>query len=406
VKATFSAACGLASALIASGCTFDSSQLRALGPDGGLGGATAGAGGQGGTGASVGGAVGNGGASVAGAGGGGAGGTGGQAATTTSMAPGTCVPDASVACACPTGQQGAQTCTSAGMFAACVCAAPTADAGRADGSDGATPPDAPSATGGSGGLTGTGGAGGIGATTGAGGIGGVGGTTSGGTSGGGSTGVDGSGGSGDAGVPDATGAQQDVPIGGTGGVSGTGGSMGVGTGGSSGAGGGPGAGGTTNVGGTMTGGSATGGTSTGGTGGSNSSNGGAGGQGATGGQGGATGGTGGSTTTAACSGVLRAGICWYLGPQGSSCQQACASHGQPASGAASHVGTAAQGGSLAECGVILGLLGITGTPSTTFGLEGLGCFMRSNGSLYWVSLANFSATASAANASLVCGCTK
>jgi hypothetical protein len=42
------AVCGLASALVASGCTFDSSQLRALGPDGGLGGATAGAGGQGG----------------------------------------------------------------------------------------------------------------------------------------------------------------------------------------------------------------------------------------------------------------------------------------------------------------------------------------------------------------------
>ena len=158
-----------------------------------------------------------------------------------------------------------------------------------------------------------------------------------------------------------------------------------------------GAGGSSSSGGT----SSTGGTSnSGGTGGSSSSNGGAG------GQGGATGGTGGSTTTAACSGVLRAGICWYLGPQGSSCQQACASHGQPASGAASHVGTAAQGGSLAECGVILGLLGITGTPSATFGLEGLGCFMRSNASLYWVSLANFSATASTANASLVCGCTK
>ena len=29
-----------------------------------------------------------------------------------------CVPDASVACACPTGQQGAQACNSAGTFAA------------------------------------------------------------------------------------------------------------------------------------------------------------------------------------------------------------------------------------------------------------------------------------------------
>ena len=153
--------------------------------------------------------------------------------------------------------------------------------------------------------------------------------------------------------------------------------------------------------------SSSGGTSsTGGAGGTSSIAGGAGGQGATGGQGGATGGAGGSTATTACSGVLRAGICWYLGPQGSSCQQACASHGQPAPTAVSHVGTATQGGSLAECGVILGLLGITGTPSTSFGLEGLGCFVRTNGSLYWLSLPNFSATASTANASLVCGCTK
>ncbi|HJX54952.1 MAG TPA: hypothetical protein VJ801_19490 [Polyangia bacterium] len=164
-----------------------------------------------------------------------------------------------------------------------------------------------------------------------------------------------------------------------------------------------GAGGSSSSGGT----SSTGGTSnSGGSSKNGGTGGGAGGQGGTGGQGGATGGTAGSTSTATCSGILRAGICWYLGPQGSSCQQACASHGQPASGAASHVGTATQGGSLAECGVILGLLGITGTPSTSLGLEGLGCFMRANGSLYWLSLPNFSATASTGNASLVCGCTQ
>jgi hypothetical protein len=166
-------------------------------------------------------------------------------------------------------------------------------------------------------------------------------------------------------------------------------------------------GGTSNSGGSSrTGGtSSTGGNSnTGGTGGTSLIDGGAGGQGATGGQAGATGGTDGGTSTTACSGVLHADICWYLGPQGSSCQQACASHGQPASGAASHVGTAMQGGSLAECGVILGLLGITGTPSTSFGLDGLGCFVRANGNSFWFSLPNFSATASQGNAKLVCGC--
>ncbi len=45
---------------------------------------------------------------------------------------GTCVPGTSVACACQNGQQGAQTCTSAGTYAACVCTAPASDAGMPD----------------------------------------------------------------------------------------------------------------------------------------------------------------------------------------------------------------------------------------------------------------------------------
>jgi len=40
-----------------------------------------------------------------------------------------CITGASVACACPTGQQGAQICTSAGAFGACVCAPPEVDGG-------------------------------------------------------------------------------------------------------------------------------------------------------------------------------------------------------------------------------------------------------------------------------------
>ena len=35
-----------------------------------------------------------------------------------------CIPGASAECYCPTGQQGAQTCTSAGAFAPCVCSGP------------------------------------------------------------------------------------------------------------------------------------------------------------------------------------------------------------------------------------------------------------------------------------------
>lgn len=65
-----------------------------------------------------------------------------------------CIPGESAKCYCPTGQQGAQTCTSTGSFAACVCLPATADAGAVDGSDSAatSPPDAPAATGGSDGL--------------------------------------------------------------------------------------------------------------------------------------------------------------------------------------------------------------------------------------------------------------
>ena len=122
MKAASLMTCGLVSAFF--GCTFDSSQLRALSPDGaaGYGGASAGTGGQAGI--------------------------GDQTATATSTAPSTCVPGASVACACPTGQQGAQTCTSAGTFAACACAAPTVDAGSAGGADGAVTrsPDTPAST--------------------------------------------------------------------------------------------------------------------------------------------------------------------------------------------------------------------------------------------------------------------
>jgi hypothetical protein len=123
--------------------------------------------------------------------------------------------------------------------------------------------------------------------------------------------------------------------------------------------------------------------------------------------GGSTGGSGGSTTTPTCSGVLYAGICWYLGAKGSSCQDACASHGQPAPAAASHVGTTTQGGSLAECGHILGLLGISGTPfaGTRLDGRGLGCHQWL-GSLWWLSTPDFSATASLGSASRVCGCTQ
>jgi hypothetical protein len=125
---------------LATACSFDSSQLRALSSDG----ATAGAGGVGGQdGASVQAADAGGGAGASEAGSAGhsgsqtgPGGTGGQVATATGGAPAPCVPGASAGCVCATGQQGAQVCTQAGAFGACVCASPTVDAGDAGGAGG------------------------------------------------------------------------------------------------------------------------------------------------------------------------------------------------------------------------------------------------------------------------------
>ena len=113
------------------------------------------------------------------------------------------------------------------------------------------------------------------------------------------------------------------------------------------------------------------------------------------------------TNTGSCAGSSRGGICWYLGPQGSSCQQVCTGHGQPALSAATHVGTASQGGSLSECGILFGLLGVSGTPTNGARSDGLGLGCHVYGTtLWWLNSPNFSASASHASAKLVCGCTQ
>jgi hypothetical protein len=172
-----------------------------------------------------------------------------------------------------------------------------------------------------------------------------------------------------------------------------------------------------------TGGAAGGGAAGGGAAGTQSASGGAAGIAATGGQAGAASGgaaaggkpgtdagvadAGADASTGSCVGLARGGICWYLGPQGSSCQQACASHGQPAPEAATHVGTASQGGSLSECGILLGLLGVSGAPANGTRSDGLGlgCHVY-NTAPWWLSSPNFSVSASHASAKLVCGCTQ
>lgn len=123
---------------------------------------------------------------------------------------------------------------------------------------------------------------------------------------------------------------------------------------------------------------------------------------------GGTTGTGGSSSVA-CSGVLYSGICWYLGSAGSSCTQACATHGGPSSAATSHVGTAAQGGSLSECATILSRLGIAGTVQNVTSTSGVGC-SKNIGTMgpgpgnYWCITPDFNPTASLTGVQPACGC--
>ncbi len=114
-----------------------------------------------------------------------------------------------------------------------------------------------------------------------------------------------------------------------------------------------------------------------------------------------------SGTAQACAGSLYQSICWYLGTAGSSCDQVCSIHGQPAANAASFIGTSTQGGSLEQCTAILTRLGVAQSP--TMGARsdgsGLGCHVYSNVS-WWLSSPAFSASASNGSARIACGCTR
>ena len=117
----------------------------------------------------------------------------------------------------------------------------------------------------------------------------------------------------------------------------------------------------------------------------------------------------GGTSSAPCSGVRYAGICWYLGAPGSSCAQTCTGHGGPSALAVSHVGTVAQGGSLAECASVLSHLGVAGTVQNVSSTSGVGC-SKNVGSIgpgpgvYWCTTPDFSATASLDGVQPACGC--
>lgn len=71
-------------------------------------------------------------------------------------------------------------------------------------------------------------------------------------------------------------------------------------------------------------------------------------------------GSGGSPSCAA-EGRLDSQICWYYGASGASCAATCTAHGGISAFAPNHVGSLAQGGTLAECTRLMKLLGLDGS---------------------------------------------
>jgi hypothetical protein len=100
-----------------------------------------------------------------------------------------------------------------------------------------------------------------------------------------------------------------------------------------------------------------------------------------------------------------ADACWYLGALGLSCAQVCASHGGYIA-EVSYVGTAAEGGTLARCDMLLDLL--VGPGETTSGVRAdnraLDCHLYAGARWWLASGPAFDPLVSASNAQLVCSC--
>ncbi len=118
-----------------------------------------------------------------------------------------------------------------------------------------------------------------------------------------------------------------------------------------------------------------------------------------------------ATQTCGPEGKLDSGICWYCGSPGASCAETCKSHGGVSSQAPSHVGTPAQGGSVAECARLLGLFGVTGPLLSLSRRDGagVGCHMFSvSGAdvIFWLTSPDYRDTAGLSGARILCGCSQ
>ena len=114
-----------------------------------------------------------------------------------------------------------------------------------------------------------------------------------------------------------------------------------------------------------------------------------------------------------CGGALVDGVCWYLGPVDSACDDVCSVRGGVDSSAPSSIGTPERGGSLEACTGILGALGaLPGVVMEGYREDalGFGChvFLDADGatSAWWLTAPEFSTAVSDPNVRLVCGCTR
>ncbi|MEY2931054.1 MAG: hypothetical protein RL033_1803 [Pseudomonadota bacterium] len=111
-------------------------------------------------------------------------------------------------------------------------------------------------------------------------------------------------------------------------------------------------------------------------------------------------------TAPQCAGAPHGDVCWYLGEAGTTCDQTCASHGGYDAEASRLIGTAAQGGSAAQCAAILLLLGHDQPPAEATRTDvGLGCHVWGVEQMtYWLTEPEFAPSAESSEARVVCGC--
>lgn len=110
--------------------------------------------------------------------------------------------------------------------------------------------------------------------------------------------------------------------------------------------------------------------------------------------------------TPPCGGKVVLGLCWYLGAANTSCNDVCSTHGGFDTNTLSHVGSANQGGSLANCQQVLSALGtaaMAGAGMRSDG-NGVGCHLWSDGTPWWLMSPDATPDVAIPPARIACAC--